>query len=137
VIDMDTTRITDPISDRLPSGTAIVSAVTDVTSSLADQITGHVGEIDLGDTARRTRRTVARIVPWMSTDRSSRFASRRWLVAGVAATFIITVVVLLRRRSSCSNESPARDDWATGSSNGATPSAATARAEREAATASA
>ena len=131
---MDTARIIDPISDRLPSGTAIVSAVTDVTSGLADQISEQVSDFDLGDTARRTHRNVAKVVPWMSVPRTSRFTSRPWLVAGVAAIVVVGVVVLLRRRSAGPSEASARDDWSTGSSNGTAPAASPPRAEREAAT---
>ena len=131
---MDTSHLIDPITDRLPSGTAIVSAVTDVTSALADQISAQVGDLDLGDTARRARRTVAGVVPWMSVSRSSRVTTRRWLMAGVAATVIITVAVVLRRRSG-TTESPARGDSTAGSTNGTRSNtrSTTAQPEREAA----
>ena len=129
---MDTTRFTDPISDRLPSGSAIVSTVTDVTSSLADQITDRVDDFDLTDTARRTRRTVARVVPWMSAGRTSRPATRWWIALGVAGALVVTVV-LLRRRSSDAAPTPGRDDWTTGSDNGSRPSPGTERPERQAA----
>jgi hypothetical protein len=111
---MDTTRFIDPITDRVPvSGAAIVSTVADVTSGLVEQ----VGDLDLSDSVRRTRRTIARFVPWMSDGRSR--SRRRWVIIGAVTAAVVAVAVLQRRGSTSeSSHSQARDDWTTGSSNG-------------------
>lgn len=134
---MDPTRIIDPISDRLPAPAAVVSTVTDVATGLAEQLTDHIGELDLTDTVRRTRRSLARIIPWMSVDTSRRrWLSRRWLFAAAAVGVAVTAAVVIRRRSTdTSQDRPGRDDWSTPSPNGATPN--TPAAEREPATTSA
>lgn len=127
---MDPTRIIDPISERLPVPGAVVSTVTDVATGLADQLTDHIGELDLADTVHRTRRSLARIIPWMSVDSRRRWWSRGWLVAAAAVGVAVTVAVVIRRRSTdTSQDRPGRDDWSTPSPNGATPS--TPAAERE------
>lgn len=129
---MDTTRIIEPVSSRLPSAGPIVATVTDVTSGLADHLSDlgdTVSDVDLGATMRRTRRVVAKFVPWMSVSRRPRIATRRWIVVGAAVGVIAVAVLLLKRRSTDSSTAAKRDDWTVGSANGTDP--ATTRPERE------
>lgn len=128
---MDTTRITDPISHRLPAPGSIVATVTDVTSGLAEHITDHLPEIDVDDAVRRTRRTLSGVVPWISPGSRRSWISRRWVVVGAAVALVITVVLVLRRRSESSDAQPGRDDWSTStpSTNGAVPTNATPERE--------
>lgn len=129
---MDTTRILDPIAERLPTdqATALLSGVAGATSGLAHQLgdrLDHVnlgkvdlGKVDLGKSVRTGRDKLADVVPWMTpTKRSS--GLRRWVVAALAAGVIVAVVVALRKRASDPHEPPPRDDWSTGSPNGASP----------------
>lgn len=133
---IDLSRIAEPL-ERLPAaGAAIVSRAGDVAGNLAGQITDHLGDIDVEATARRSRRTIAELVPWMTVGRSSRLgSSRRWLLVGVAALTVAAVVVLRRRRSATSERTTGRDDWSTNSANGSTPAASTTRPDRGAAAA--
>jgi hypothetical protein len=123
VIDMDTTRLTDPISDRLPAAGAIASTVVDATTGLADQIGDQIDDLDIGSTLRRTRNAVAGFVPWLpGPTRRSRWTKHPWLVAGVAALVVVAVVAVLQRRTAGRHEAePVRDDWSTPGPNGSTP----------------
>lgn len=134
---MDTTRILDPIAERLPTdqATALLSGVAGATSGLAHQLGDrleHVnldlGKVDLGKSVRTGRDKLADVVPWMTPSRRSN-GLRRWLVAAVAAGLVVAVIVALRSRSSDPHEPPPRDDWSTGSPNGASP--ANQQADRE------
>ena len=124
---MDTTRLIDPISDRLPvaGAASLASAVADATTGLAEQITSRVGELDLPEKVGRTRRTLARAVPWLPLGSTSpRRRPRRWLFAGLGVAAIVAGVAIWRRRSNGSGAdqgTTSRDDWSTHSSNGANP----------------
>lgn len=126
---MDTTRIIEPISDRLPiaGAASLASAVVDATSELAEQITGRVSDLELSDKASRTRRTVSRAVPWipLGSTRPPR-SPRRWLSVGLGLAVIVAGVAIWLRRSDDASgggtDSPARDDWSTHMANGANPS---------------
>ena len=129
---MNPTRFTDPISDRLPAPGSIVSTVTEVTAGLADQLTGHLGEIDVSDTVRQTRRTLAGVIPWISPGSRRGWTAKRWLLVGAAMAVAVAVMVVLRRRSSkTSADQQGRDDWSTPSPNGAAPTTTAPSAERE------
>lgn len=135
---MDTTRITDPISDRLPATGSIVSTVTDATAGLADHVTGHLPEIhlpeiDVDKAVRRTRRSLSGVVPWISPGSRRSWISRRWLLVGAALAVAVTVALVLRRRSESSDAQPGRDDWSTAnpSTNGAMPTSSMTPPERE------
>lgn len=119
---MDTTRFTDPITDRVPTdqAAALLSTVTGATSGLAHQIGDHLDDIDLGDTARKTRDMVASVVPWMSVSRRP-FWMRRWVLATAAGIVVVAAITLIRRRAGDRHEPPPRDDWSTGSPNGVSP----------------
>lgn len=110
---MDTTRI-DPIHDRLPSAGTIVSTIADIAGNIAEQVGGHIDDLDVEDTLRRTGRTVSRVLPWKA---SALLPSRPWwrahpwLTAGLVVAAVTAVVTLKRRRSAPAFER--RDDWTT------------------------
>ena len=102
---MDTTRILDPIAERLPTdqATALLSGVAGATSGLAHQLGARLklvnlgkidrkidlgnldlGKVDLGKSVRTGRDKLADVVPWMTPTKRSH-GLRRWLVAAVAA----------------------------------------------------
>lgn len=124
---LDPRALAGPISrvgERLPAADELVSSVSSTISNVGSELAHQVADLDLpgtvADGARRSRRAVASVVPWMSAPPSRRFATRKWLVISLLAAVAIGVAVAMRRRSD-PTEPPARDDWSTGSSNGTTP----------------
>ena len=124
---MDTTRILDPLAERLPTdqAAALLSGVAGATSEMAHHLGDrldhvHLGKVDVGKSVRTGRDKLADVVPWMTPAKRSR-GIRRWLLAAVAAGVVIAVVVAVRKRASDPHEPPPRDDWSTGSPNGASP----------------
>lgn len=131
---MDTTRITEPITDHLPvaGAAALAAAVADATTDLADQLASRVSDLDLADKAGRTRRTIAGAVPWLPIGEThARRRTRLWLFVGLGVAAMVAAAVVWRRRSDGAGddaETPARDDWSTHSANGANPPVATSAA---------
>jgi hypothetical protein len=124
---LDPRSLTGPISrvgERLPAADELVASVTSTVGNVGSEIAHQVADLDLpatvADTARRSRRAVARVVPWISPP-ARRFPTRRLLLVVLLAGTVVGVAVLMSRRSSAPSEVPARDDWSTGSSNGTTP----------------
>lgn len=113
---MDTTRI-DPIQDRLPSAGTIVSTIADITGNIAEQVGGHIDDLDVEDTLRRTGRTVSRVLPWKASallptsPRRPWWRAHPWLTAGLVVAAVTAVVALKRQRSAPAFER--RDDWTT------------------------
>ena len=125
---LDPRSLTGPISrvgERLPAADDLVASVTSTVGNVGSEIAQQVADLDLpgtvADTARRSRRAVARVVPWVSAPPSRRFTTRRLLLVVLLAGTVVGVAVLMSRRSSAPSDVPARDDWSTGSSNGASP----------------
>lgn len=110
VIIMNTSTLTDSITDRVPSR---ASAASTLSSALGD-VSEHLPDLpDLSRTRRRTRRTVAKYVPGMSRSRMDSVrdrASGRWLLIAAVVITLLAVVVVLRRRGDDAAEHR-RDDW--------------------------